>query len=141
MVKLPVSFFAAKNLVDDISWSMKDWNDKIGKEVFVFQHNDGSIVNFVLFDKYEYSSNNDVVGYADRVNYPHTIGLKASAPFQNTRNIIQHELGHIIGLSHSKDSRDLMYYATRPGVYASPNDVEQARKLIEVLEHAFAESD
>lgn len=120
---------------------MEDWNQKIGKTVFVFDYNDGSVVNFILFDNYPLANGVTVLGYADRTVYPHVVGLKTSAPIQNTRNIIQHELGHIMGLGHSENFKDLMYYASRPGVYASEGDVKLAKEIVEKLEYAHTESD
>jgi len=126
-----------------IKAAMADWNEALGEEVFIFKASrtdkyidPSDFTNVITWDVQAAVDSSTWSGYFEaglscdiRLNKD-KIFNDPIFYFDNAKSILLHELGHCLGLDHSKDENDIMFKIVPPGKGLSGSDVAKARKQI-----------
>lgn len=109
-----------------------DWNTALGRPVFAFGWRPFVSVDLVQVPyRIETSDRILAIGRTDRSHWPTPIvAVSTDTDPSEYRVTVEHELGHILGLSHSSDPDDLMYPAPRLDARVSPEDKRRALGIL-----------
>lgn len=105
----------------------EDWNEATGREVFAWH--EGKPVRLAQFpgiQREELPPNHITAG----VTFPGLVVFSGLTPPVARYAVAAHELGHVIGLTHSTDPADLMFPSARKGHVITPNDARRAREAL-----------
>jgi predicted Zn-dependent protease len=109
--------------------AVSDWNTVLDRPVFAFGWHPFVSVDIQQFP-YRLDTGDGIQAIGRTYRSQRFIAVSTDIGREAYRVTVEHELGHIIGLSHSSDPNDLMCPA--PG-YLTRVTAEDARRALEIL--------
>lgn len=112
----------------------EDWNEATRRQVFAWH--EGQPVRLAQYPGIEKEGEipclpSVACTITGGVTLPGLVVFSGRVPLETRYTVAAHELGHVIGLSHSIDPADLMFPKSRKGAVITRNDAERARALVE----------
>lgn len=109
--------------------AVSHWNEALNRPVFAFGWHPFVGVDITQVP-YRLEAGDGVLALG-RTYSPHLIAVTTDTDKSAYRIIVEHELGHILGLKHSQNPKDLMYSAPQVTNQLTPDD---RRRALEILE-------
>ena len=119
---VPVTFDLSFTTIDNDSLKIISISDRSQYANFI----DTSPLNAVFTGSVIAGNSNKVAGY----NVPKTTTILVSYTYSPAENTTAHEYGHVLGLDHVKDSKNLMYEYTSNGRSLTPDQVDKANNTL-----------